>query len=349
VNPVKWCCLGLFWLAGAAWAEAPGDFYTAWVPVKERSEAAHAEALQQGLRQVLVKLSGSQAVLSQPAVQKALPKAAQWVEQYEYRNQPPVPGGEAPLTLVARFFPAEIDQLLKQTGGGQWGKDRPLLLVWLALNTRLLNEEESPKEAEAVQTVAAQRGLPVLFPLLDLDDRLALPPTLLAAGQEQAMRQAAQRYAPGALLAGTLESGPDNTWQARWYLLGGQTRVVWASRHANLSGLLDEALGKVAESLSARFGAPGSASPSLVEVQITEVVGMQAYAQVQSYLAALDTVENFQVRQVEGDRLRLSVLAKGGRAGLAQAIALGRLLQPIAAPAPAAPDAPLVYRLSKTR
>lgn len=84
--------------------------YAGTVPVASQSDEDRAAALRTAFGQVLVKLSGSNAVLSRPDVARAMSKVDRYMQSYGYQNDPAQPPGH--LQLVVQFDRTGIDALL---------------------------------------------------------------------------------------------------------------------------------------------------------------------------------------------------------------------------------------------
>ncbi len=109
--------LGLTPFAGAA------GLYTGQASVNSQSDADRAEALKSALGQVVVKLTGDEAVLSRPEVAKAVANAPQYVQQYQYTRDVTTENGQPQthLVLVAQFDRDAVDKMLADLGVGHAG------------------------------------------------------------------------------------------------------------------------------------------------------------------------------------------------------------------------------------
>jgi len=111
--------LGIFLLIAACWAPvlAAAGLYTGTVPVNSQDEAERAAALKTALGQVILRVSGDSAALTQPGVAKAVAEAERYVQQFSYQQDVVTEGGAAPqirLTLIAQFDRDAIDRLLRK-------------------------------------------------------------------------------------------------------------------------------------------------------------------------------------------------------------------------------------------
>jgi hypothetical protein len=110
-----------FLAAFAAAAPAFGaGLYSGEAPVNSQSEGERAEALKTALAQVIVKVSGDNAILARPEIAKAVAGAERYVQQYQYAQNVVADGGQpqARLTLIAQFNRDAVDQLIGGAGKG---------------------------------------------------------------------------------------------------------------------------------------------------------------------------------------------------------------------------------------
>lgn len=166
------------------------DLYSAEVdaglPEERQLEAA--------LNQVMVKLSGRAGITAVPGAAVMRDNAALLLDSLEDR---------ATGTRV-RFDAASLSRLMANLGLPLLPEERPELLVWMARQQGEATAFVEP-DAASYQTLnrgAQRRGLPLLIPLLDLQDQLALSADQLAALDQGAIVEASSRYPFDALLIG---------------------------------------------------------------------------------------------------------------------------------------------------
>ena len=347
------------WLAtsGCAARAAPVQgLYEAEVPVSDQSEAARAPALRAALAQVLVKVSGLPAAAKAPGLAAVLKVPARRVQQYRYESAAPEPvapdavAGEqsapppAPqLMLWARFDPAALDRALTDAGLPIWKNDRPLVLVWAAVQNggqrMLAGPDLMPDLYDQLRRQAQRRGIPLLFPLLDLQDVAHLQPGEVWAGFQEPIMEASQRYHPAAVLTARLL--PDAAgWSAHWTLYLQGRASGWDTKAPGLQEVVAGGIDGVADALAARFALAGDvgADQSLV-LEVAGVDSIEQYATAQRYLAGLTPVTNIAPVAIDPSGVSFALRIRGSAQDLQQAIGVGSALVPegSAATAPGAP------------
>ncbi len=327
--------LALSSLAGAARAELVQDLYEAEVAVADQSAAELARAARQGLSDVVVKVSGSTQVLSNPTISKALGDARNRVQQYSYQKGPGVP----PQTSVKLSFDgAYVTGLVVGAGAPIWTANRPAVLVWLvvedAAGRAFLNAATAPALMAAVQGEFARRGVPIQLPTYDAADSAALTPEQAWNLDDPALVPASARYQLRDILVGRVSLLEGGGATGEWSFLQGDNRVRRTSTVASEELFVRDGAALVAETLAARYAVAASSAGGKVTLAVSGVTTYADYAAVISWLEGLELVERADVASVRGDTLTLSLKAKAGAAQLASIIELNRRLVPIPAVGP---------------
>lgn len=331
----------LCWLL--SWAASPGwgrdALHEATVPVADRTTAARDAAVKQALTEVLIRLSGDAAAPTQPAGKAILAEPNRYLQQYQYEgSEVGTEGGGATggLYFRAGFDAVALEAALQKRGVTLWGRERPPLLVWLAVDDGqrryLLGAEDADAVLADVQAAARRKGLSLILPLLDLEDQSKVTFTDVHAVALERVRPASERYQPQAVLIGSFKRDGAN-WTGDWGLhyAGGDAR--WQASGAGLPAMLDVGLGQVDTRLVAGTPKPTAAVPqgqSRLPVRVEGVLSLADYARISAYLAGLPTVRSAELEAVAGQTLEFMVDVQGGAAGLNQVVALGGVLESVA-------------------
>ncbi len=276
----------LVFFAGAARAVGEDGLYTARVPVASGDEAARKPAIRAALARVLVKLTGRRDVGRDPRARELLDHAEDWVSEYRYLAQPE---GTEGYLLEVRFQPARVRAALRKAGLPMWPTPRPGILLWLAVEeagARRLLESADPA-LEAAARTARERGLDLLLPLLDLEDRSRVQATDLLGGFDESVREASERYTPDGVLIAAGKRTRDGTWRMDWRLYLGEARLDWRTRDTPLEAAVTEGIQVLADRL-ARRTSPASgqeARQGVLLVAVDGVNSLAAFAQVHRFLA----------------------------------------------------------------
>jgi hypothetical protein len=244
-----------------------------------------------------------------------------------------------------------VEEVLRRNGQTVWGRDRPLTLIWLAVDwgqgEREIIGADDPERSDdqgrtidrnrllrqRVLDVAERRGLPVAFPLLDTEDLARVTFPDVWGGFDELILDASQRYAANSVLIGRVR--PDTGQRNRWTYHFAEEERAW-------TGEPELVINLVADMLAAEFAIGGDATLRSVELGVAGINTVDAYGSVQRILSGLNVIESFSIAAVDGDRILYRVEAHGGAERLARALRLSGLIEQDrfdSAPFPEAPPA----------
>ena len=361
-----------FLISSGVQAESVKRLYETEVAVLDQGADARQQAMQAALKTVLVRVSGHSIIADEPAVIEALGQPTRYVQQYRYHSvdvpaeifsdvgSEMIPGMTrstdvaadatvSQLMLKVRFNSKSINQLLRSNHLPLWGSARPATLVWLAVEEqgvrRIISSNEQSIVKETMDEQTARRGLPVHFPLLDLQDQLRLQPADVWGEFQDVILAASSRYRQEAVLAGRLYWDTAGYWQMYWNLYIGEEIMHWETAATNLDELLTSGVDKVADALSIRFAqVVGEAGRSTLMIEVHDVTDFSAYDRVRGYLKGLDTVAEVQVFEVNADTVVYKLRLTGSVQNLGRAISLGDTLVALDSSVPAiSPEIDNVY------
>jgi len=310
--------------------------YEAEVPVADQSNGSRKRGISTALRSVLVKLSGDRNVFGRNATDYVIEHAENYVQQYEYRtknvDKDEPQASKRQLFLWVNFNANVLDEVLRKNGIPVWGKERPTTLVWLTAQNfeyrRLIGLEDETGYMKILDERASQRGIALIYPLLDLEDTSRLKASDIWGGFSGPIIDASERYNTDAILTGSIEPLLENLWEGRWVAMISGQSVTWSSQGELPDIVLDEGIDGLADLLAQRFAqAGGNAYVSGVEIIVDGIDNYDHYTKVLKYLSSLNSVTNVEVKIAEISRVTFVLTAHGGEVAIAQAINLGNILE----------------------
>lgn len=304
-----------------------GSLYTAQVVLDAEDPNSRNNAYQTALDQVLVKVTGNPEAAGSPEMAELFPNPARYVLQYR-------PGDDN--TLVVSLDGAAIETVLRQAGQTIWGSERPLTLIWLAVDwgqgEREVLAADDPTRTtatvrsidrnrllrERVQETADRRGVPVVFPLLDAEDLESVSFSDIWGGFDQLLLAASARYGASSVMVGRVRPGMPQ--RNRW-------SHYFADQQRQWSGEPEEAINLLADFLAAAYAIQSNAPPETVTLNVSGVDSVVAYASVQNLMHGLRQIDEFAINAVTGDQIRYTVTVRGGTDSLSRALELSGMLQ----------------------
>jgi hypothetical protein len=301
--------------------------YTAEVPYDRESENPRNDAYELALYEVLLRVSGAELGGNPIAVAELFPDPAAYVVQFR-------PGAND--TLWVSFDGQAIEQALRAAGQTVWGADRPLTLVWLAVDwgqgSREIIAADDPDRRdsegrsidlnkrlrERVLDIAERRGLPMVFPLLDTTDLQGVTFSDIWGGFDERIIEASKRYDANSILIGRVRASPSRRENWSYYFSG--TERSW-------NGPPEAIVAQVADLLAAEFAVGGDAPVETVTLSVSGIQSVQAYGSLQSLLADVSLIESFVIVEVVGDRVQYRVDVRGGADRLSRALRFNGLIE----------------------
>jgi hypothetical protein len=321
---------------------ATQELFDAEVEVPNQTAGVRSRALGTALQEVLVRVAGQDAVLQTAAAKQLLASPDTLVQQYRYFNEP---GSEPPLLkLWVRFDGDAIRKSLQQQGQSYWGSERPDTLVWLAVEDRgkryLVSADDGSDVQQQIALAAKQRGLPILFPLMDLEDQSQVRFSDIWGGFFENVMAASGRYNPQAVLIGRLNRSPSGGWSSRWHLQVAGKPYAWSDSREQLEKLAQQGIDDAADRLASRFAVVHSGGDlDSVRISVSGVDSLNDYARLSAYLKGLTAVVDMQVAQVAGAEIDYTLKLNGSLADLTRTVSIGTVLEPVQS------DTPGSYRL----
>lgn len=305
------------------------------VPVADRSAGARAEAMHEAMSQVLVRVTGEREAARLVGVETLLQQPGRYVQQFRYVSsaRPAASGEEAEqLLLRVRFDGAAIERALRDHGLPIWGRERPAILLWLAVGgdqRRLIADDSAHPLRRAAEDVAQARGLPILLPVLDLQDQASVGYADVWGGFDETVLAASRRYQPQVIMLGRLQRGAGG-WQGRWTLHFGQDVMNWTSPGVSATEVLKAGLNEAADRLALRLAVRALGSTGEVQrIRVRNVFTLDDYARTLNYLEGLTSVRSVQVLAAEADSLDLLLALDGDVQTLGRLLSVGRVLDSI--------------------
>lgn len=288
--------------------------------VSNSRERAYEEAL----AEVLVRVTGSQSARSNPELMDLFPDPSRYVLQFARAEDD---------VLIVTMDGEAIAELLQRAGYSAWSSDRPLTLVWLAVEwapgERELIEAADPDglafgEADRavvlrrrIERAAARRGIPIRFPRLDAEDRAAVSASDVWGGFDEALLRASRRYGSASILVGRVRAA--NPEQSRWNYYYGSQRLAW-------NGAGDVVIDQLADALAEQFAVSGSARPESILLTVSGVDSVTAFGEISRLINGISAVRTARIDTVAGDEIRYRVEVRGGRESLAAGLDFSGLL-----------------------
>lgn len=222
--------------------------YSASVPVLSQSIDERTEAAKEGLKQVFIKLTGTSSIFdSNPGIAQEVQRAAYYLQGFDYEL---ASLSASQHTLHLHFNAAEINTLLAKEHISIWQGKRPVVLVWLTYqgphDDEIISEDSVDELLPQLRTLADERGLPLVLPLMDTQELSYLSEYARKEVPLAFYQVLAKRYNYDAMLVGYLgKTGKE--WRGKWVLLNNNTVLEWEQNSQEVDILIASMLNDVSQ------------------------------------------------------------------------------------------------------
>jgi len=318
---------GLFY-KGPAFAVKVTSLYQAELPVPAQTDDLKAQAIHDGLLQVLIKLSGDTEIGKNPNIEPSLERADYYVKELSYL---PSTTASSEYLLRIRYDAEDINRLLRKAGVAHWGETRPLILVWLAVTnqqhaTEIVASEMPGSLFQQMKQQSNLYGLPVIFPMMDVADMSQISPSDVTTMAIPMLKEAAKRYAPDALLIGIVEQG-DTDYKSRWQLILGHKKWQWEITDTTPNNVIASIVHQVSTVLAKQdVIKTADKEEQWVKLEVSHITQPEDLAKLIKYVKQLKLVQQVQLSHISGDVVDITVLVNGSIGAFKESIATGHHL-----------------------
>ena len=319
--------------------------YSFRVSVDNESDSERSRAFQEAFRAVIIKLTGSDRWLNEPTIENAIAGAQSYVEaiQYESRNlNQMLEGGANGVEstngegfIEVTFSSSLIEDLLANANVPIWGSNRPSVLIWMVLqdssgNRSLLTPENNPEISDFIQNFAQLRAIPIIFPVLDFEDRNNLSEEDVWALDSEKIAKASIRYGADSILSGRLHFTSSGELIGLWQFIFQNEIDVFDGVEENLTNYLEVPLNRITNFLASYFAVVANSIPQeTVSLKIEGIRNLEAFTSLMNYVSGLGTVYSVRTSILDGGTLHLALELLGNKAQLTEIIGLDTDLVPI--------------------
>ena len=222
------------------------DLYSVKLAVDSETKQQRLVASRKALETVFIRVTGdNDAVKKYPLLAENIATADQLLARYSYyKDSKPSAHYEtnqvmtknvritasrmlehaqsSQLMIEFSFKPEAVKQLLMSASAPFWQASRPEVLIWLVVQEgaerTIVNSELSPSHFSRLEVAARRRGIPVVQPLLDLEELSNLNENDIWASSMDKIIASSDRYSHGAVLTGKISRRTSGQWYGQWTL-----------------------------------------------------------------------------------------------------------------------------------
>ncbi|WP_105167953.1 DUF2066 domain-containing protein [Pseudoalteromonas sp. T1lg23B] len=192
------------------------DLYQSELYVTDKSRDTRVEASKKALYNVIKKLTGRHEGGDSELIKQAMRSISDYMLKYEYLD-----AEDGTVKIRVKFEPTRVEELVRDAQLPLWGNRRPLIAIWLAIEDNFRREfvtqDSYPQLERLIYDTASEWGVPVIVPLLDLDDLAKVSVAEVWGNFSEPVELASQRYnAERAITARMFQQRNSSSWQLEW-------------------------------------------------------------------------------------------------------------------------------------
>lgn len=266
------------------------------------------------------------------AIEAVLEEPARWV--IGYRDS----GAER---LWVSFDGPSLVAALRRQGVAVWGSDRPLTIVWLAvdrgggereilssssqsaLGSRARRAEPADYLRERLEQAASDRGLPIVLPLMDGEDQSRVEFADVWGDFDEVLQEATARYGAVSILSGRAAPGQAEAIRWTWRFAGNDVEFV---------GGVERAVQRIGREMSAALALANPDDVRRVTVTVDAVDSVDGFGRLMQFLRRQPLIRRVDVLGMDRHILELELHYVGSMERIDRLLASFPYLEPITTP-----------------
>lgn len=318
------------------------DLYEARVVVIDQSAEARKQGAQAGLLEVLYKVSGFPVPADNPVINSALEIADQYLYQFSFARvdekqwNENIPPGSSYLKM--KFEGRSIQRIIKQAQLTRWGANRPTVMIWVTVDDgsrQILSDASDHKAVGLLEEASKKRGVPLVFPVYDLEDSFKLPTEQLWGLFKESIIKASERYAAESILAGRVYRLDKSRWGGNFRFYFKQQEFEYEFESTSLEGLLLSGVSAAGSVLADTFALkPSVVKKGSLVISVKNINKLEDYGNLLSYLQKLAVTKDVAIIKVSDKEVQLELSLNGTLDQFKQSLSLNNKLLEIAVPKP---------------
>ena len=312
-------CL-FFILFPSSQAADKGDLFSAEVLLDNRTKDPLNKAYEEALNVVLHRISDSNLSSNQETVNKLFPMPSLYVNKF----RPSIDD-----KLWVSFDGEAIKDVLRNAGHVVWDSDRPLTLIWLAVDwgqgeREIISDMSTDLNVEQTRSIdqnriihrriseiAEERAIPIVFPLLDSIDLSSVTFSDIWGGFDEQVITASGRYEVDSILIGRIR--PNSNQKNRWSYFFEDKNWIWTDAP-------NKVISEIADILAAEFAIVGNTPLEEIILNISGINTLSDFGLLKNLLSNVSLIEDLKLLALSGNRVKYQAKVRGGSIRLSRAL-----------------------------
>ncbi|MCP4492214.1 MAG: DUF2066 domain-containing protein [Gammaproteobacteria bacterium] len=333
----KLFCLILLLLSSVqiAYAVTVDDLYSIELPVADQTTSLRLEAFTEAFKLVIVKVSGADDALHSTALKRPIERSSRYVKQFTYvtrHSQDEQELSSELLYLRIDFNQQLVESLLRDNNFPIWGSERPGSLLVISYdvneNIKMVASDTTPEVVDLLDAAASRQGLPLLLPLMDLEDISLVRVGDVISRHFDKIEVMASRYSPDVLVVGQVLGRSDTGWEGDWEVRFLDQVFKWRYQGSSKDVIIDQLVNHLARILALEYALEDHKSLNQnLFLSVSAMSGIKSLIAVQQYLQSLSVVDSVRVSLVDQDIVTYQIRLRNDVEDLQRLIEFGEVLE----------------------
>ena len=289
---------------------------------------------EQALKQVLIKVSGNVDIASLEESKELAKDIPSMLSQFGYQDI------DNARFYYALFDKRKINNALVNMQQPIWGETRPSPLIWLVNDRREMTSEYMVNSSQDVSLswgltkAQLKRGVKAQFPLIDLDDSLAITASDISGRFYQTVADASKRYDAEYFVLANVITASDGQWQLKWELVQHKPHskknqvLIKQTNSGSKSYIMAMMMNDIANYYANQFAILENNGEKLTQaLTINNIDSLAKLTALNKVLTNLNAVDTFKVLKMDQQQVEVLITLKGGLVSLENALSLQPRLQ----------------------
>jgi hypothetical protein len=329
-------CVFLVCLPGAStWLGAVEvtNLYFVERPIAEQSKKALWNATLLGFKEVLIRKSGSRDILQSYEVQNAYSRVTAFLQRSQYSSQTD-PSSELPYKIALHFEPRLIDNLIQDSKMTVWGTNRPVTMLWLAVEDEngrnVVNENvETSAIEQTIMVNSVRRGVPVILPLMDLEDEMLVSLSDVWGRFPSTIQQASIRYDADSIIFGRIRQQGE-IWAGQFGYINNLEQSSFDVTAQTKEDVLVQMTDLLADTLCAKYCVVEQEGlKKEVLLQLSDVSSFSQFKSAESYLSNLSSIRRVELVSIDNRQANFKLTLLGQLDSVIEGISLNQKMVPV--------------------
>jgi len=289
---------------------------------------------EQALKQVLIKVSGNVDIASLEESKELAKDIPSMLSQFGYQDI------DNARFYYALFDKRKINNALVNMQQPIWGETRPSPLIWLVNDRREMTSEYMVNSSQDVSLswgltkAQLKRGVKAQFPLIDLDDSLAITASDISGRFYQTVADASKRYDAEYFVLANVITASDGQWQLKWELVQHKPHskknqvLIKQTNSGSKSYIMAMMMNDIANYYANQFAILENNGEKLTQaLTINNIDSLAKLTALNKVLTNLNAVDTFKVLKMDQQQVEVLITLKGGLVSLENALSVQPRLQ----------------------